>query len=180
MPNKIPNNDSIKVVVGRNDKRVARLREHLCEVLPDLKRAKKSSHPSPVAREPDDFRAVVARTACSLCRGYCCRNGDDDAFLDDRTLARVRVAHPKMTDQAVVRLYVNHVPLKAYGGSCIFHGKKGCTLERSLRSDVCNTYFCRDLGAYIGNYATPKPTVVIAGGNEKSPLLRPRISLVRG
>jgi hypothetical protein len=72
------------------------------------------------------------------------------------------------------------VPSEAYAGSCIFHGKKGCTLGRSMRADICNTYFCRDLGAYIRQRAAPKPTVVIAGGVEKSPVLRPRNSLVNG
>ena len=49
-----------------------------------------------------------------------------------------------------------------------------------MRADICNTYFCRDLGAYIRQRAAPKPTVVIAGGVEKSPVLRPRNSLVSG
>ena len=58
--------------------------------------------------------ARVARTACSLCKGWCCRNGDDDAFLDDRTLARVRLAGPDTTEAAMLRRYLERVPPVVY------------------------------------------------------------------
>ena len=91
---------------------------------------------------------------------------DDDAFLDDRTLARVRLARPDMTERAMLQLYVERVPTIAYRDSCIFHGKRGCTLDRSLRADICNTYFCGDLGAYMTTGASV-PTKVIAGEGDK-------------
>lgn len=174
----VPRSDKLLAPVSRD--RVERLKEHLRDTLLEIRRAKNAPKPSRVAPEPDGFQAIVAHTACTLCKGHCCRNGEDDAFIDDQTLARVRLAQPKISDQAIVRLYVGHVPREAYAGSCIFHGRKGCTLGRSMRADICNTYFCRDLGAYIRKRAAPKPTVVVAGGVEKSPVLRPRISLVRG
>jgi hypothetical protein len=185
VPEKITENCT-KVTVPRSDKRlmlvtrdrVERLKEHLRDVLREIREAKKAPLPTPIEPEPDGFKAVIARTACTLCKGHCCRNGADDAFLDDRTLARFKLTQPKISDQAIVRLYAGHVPSEGYIGSCIFHGKKGCTLGRSMRADICNTYFCRDLGAYLRKRSTPRPTVVIAGGIEKSPVLRPRISLV--
>ena len=117
----------------------------------------------------------MAETACSLCKGWCCRNGDDDAFIDDRTLSRVRLARPGITERAVLRLYIDRVPAVAYQGSCIFHGKRGCTLDRSLRADVCNSYYCGGLGAYMKT-STSDPTRVIAGEGNKmrtSPVLVP-------
>jgi hypothetical protein len=116
----------------------------------------------------------VAQTACSLCKGRCCRNGDDDAFLDDRTLARVRLAKPVTDERDVLRLYLDCVPV-AYRDSCIFHGNRGCTLDRSLRADICNTYYCGGLGAYMKTGATV-PVKVIAGEGDKmrtSPVLLP-------
>lgn len=50
-----------------------------------------------------------------------------------------------------------------YEGSCIFHGSQGCTLDRAMRSDVCNAYFCGGLEAYLSAGAAAGPTVVIAG-----------------
>jgi hypothetical protein len=177
--------DSQPVMVPRNDKglvamppeRVQRLREHLIKELADLRKAKHlECFASPVRPAPTGFAARVAQAACSLCKGFCCRNGDDDAFLDDRTLARVRLARPGMTERAVLRLYLERVPPVAYRDSCIFHGSRGCTLDRSMRADVCNSYFCGGLGTFLKSRYPETPTVIIAGEGEKmrtSPVLMP-------
>ena len=166
--------DSHPVMVPRNDRalmavsleRVRRLREHLIKELQGLRMAKHSERfASPVRPEPTGFAARVAHTACSLCKGWCCRNGDDDAFLDDRTLARVRLANPDMTERAILRFYLEHVPPVTYRDSCIFHGKQGCTLDRSLRADVCNTYYCGGLGTYMKT--APVLVKVFAGEGDK-------------
>ena len=95
--------ESLPVMVPRNDKplvpvaleRVRKLREHLINILQDLRKSKHLERvASPLRGEPTGFPAIVARSACSLCKGWCCRNGDDDAFLDDRTLACVRLGKP--------------------------------------------------------------------------------------
>jgi hypothetical protein len=177
--------DSLPVMVPRNDKplvavspeRVRRLREHLIKELAYLQKRKNLDRfATPERPGPIGFAATVARSACSLCKGRCCKNGDDDAFLDDRTLARVRLARPPMKDRAMLWLYLNRVPLMAYRDSCIFHGKNGCTLDRSMRADVCNTYYCGGLGAFMKSGDAPVPTVVIAGEGDKmrtSPVLVP-------
>jgi hypothetical protein len=93
--------DSLPVMVPRNDKaavpisreRVRRLRKHLMVTLGGLRMMKDSQHSvSPLRPEPEGFAARVARTACSLCKGWCCPNGDDHAFFDQETIARVRRA----------------------------------------------------------------------------------------
>jgi hypothetical protein len=120
--------------------------------------------------------ARVARTACSLCKGWCCRNGEDNAFLDETTMARVRYARLALDVCAVLRLYVEQVPEVGFEDSCIFHGKQGCTLERSLRSDVCNSYFCSGLQVYMTGGDAVTPTMIIAGVGDQmrtSPILMP-------
>jgi hypothetical protein len=112
-------------------------------------------------------RSPATSTRSMQQRGVCCRNGDDDAFLDDRTLARSRLADPEMTDEAIMRLYLARVPKAAYQDSCIFHGKRGCTLDRSMRADVCNSYYRGGLRAYMRGKADPEPTVVLAGEGDK-------------
>ena len=102
---------------------------------------------SPLRPEPEGFIGKVARAACSLCRGFCCKGGGDHGYLDERVMARVRQAQPELDARAVMRLYVERVPAAGYAGSCVFHGEEGCTLDRSLRSDVCNSYFCAGLRA---------------------------------
>ena len=165
-----PDDDALPVMVPRNDRalegmaanRVQRLRHHLISLM-----AGKTAHEtgSPPRLEPEGFAARVARTACSLCRGWCCRNGADDAFLDEPTLARAGLA---MSDaEAVIQHYLGRVPAVSYEGSCIFHAERGCTLDRSMRSDVCNAYFCGGLHAYVKGDDAVSPVVVIAGERDK-------------
>ena len=161
----VPRND--KSVVAVSPERVRRLREHLIETLHEMRTAKPWVRSITSARRaPTGFPARVAQTACALCKGWCCRNGDDDGFLDDLTLKRLRVAMPDMTDGAILRLYLARVPAAAYRNSCIFHGKHGCTLDRSLRADICNNYFCGGLGAYMKT-GEGVPTKVFAGEGDK-------------
>jgi hypothetical protein len=178
--------DSLPVMVPRNDKaivsispeRVRRLRKHLVVIaLGALRMMKNPEYSvSPLRSEPDGFAARVARTACSLCKGSCCKNGEDHGFLDEGTMARVRRARLTLGVRAVLRLYVEQVPEVGYEHSCIFHGKSGCTLERSLRSDVCNSYFCGGLQSYMTDGDTVTPTMIIAGVGDRmrtSPILMP-------
>lgn len=82
----------------------------------------------------------------------------------------------------MVALYLDRVPPSAYRDSCIFHGKKGCTLDRSMRADVCNRYFCGGPGTYLKSKGAPEPTVVIASDSENmrvSPVLIPRVQNAR-
>jgi hypothetical protein len=171
----VPRND--KAAVPISPERVKRLRKHLVVALGALRMMKNPEHSvSPLQAEPEGFVARVARTACSLCKGWCCRNGDDHAFLDERTLARVRCARPALDVGAVLRLYVERVPVVVYQNSCIFHGKQGCTLDRSLRSDVCNSYFCGGLQGYLTGDEVVTPAIIIAGVGDKmrtSPILMP-------
>jgi hypothetical protein len=72
--------------------------------LSDLRKAKHRDRiASPEPPEPTSF---PAHSRLSLCKGWCCKNGDDDAFLDDRTLTRVRLAKPEMTERTLLRLHL--------------------------------------------------------------------------
>jgi hypothetical protein len=88
----------------------------------------------------------------------------------------MRLAKSDATENALLRLYLRRVPDAAYRDSCIFHGRHGCTLDRSMRADVCNTYYCGGLGAFLKSKTATGPTVVLAGEGEKmrmSPVLTP-------
>jgi hypothetical protein len=118
---------------------------------------------SPVRPAPEGFVGEAARAACMLCRGFCCKGGGEHAYLDERVMARVRQAQPELDARTVMRLYVERVPAIGYEGSCVFHGTKGCTLDRSLRSDVCNSYFCNGLGSHVTGDGSAVDVMVIAG-----------------
>jgi hypothetical protein len=181
----IADDDSVPVMVPRNVKtlvpmapeRVRRLRRHLIAVLRASRADRELQHAaSPVRPEPEGFAARVARAACAMCEGWCCKNGEDDGFLDERTVAQVRHAEKTLTARAVLRLYVERVPNAGYQGSCIFHGKQGCTLDRSMRSDVCNSYFCGGLHGFVAGGIGATPVTIIAGERDEmrtSPVLAP-------
>jgi len=154
---------------------VRRLRKNLLDSLRALRAAMKSCAPAAVP-EIGDFTARVIDTACALCRGWCCRQGGEHAYLDERTLARVCLTRPGLDARAVLRLYLERVPAQGYDSSCMFHGQRGCTLDRSLRSDVCNNYFCGDLGAFVAKGDMSEPVIVMAGDGSNmrtSPVIRP-------
>ena len=58
--------------------RVRRLRKHLVESLRgerELKHPERSA--SQLRPEPEGFAGMVARSACALCGGWCCKGGED-------------------------------------------------------------------------------------------------------
>ena len=61
------------------------------------------------------------------------------------------------SDRALMRRYSDRVPDMAYRDSCIFHGKQGCTLDRSMRADVCNTDYCGGLGTFMKSKDASRP-----------------------
>ncbi len=96
-------------------------------------------------------------------------------FLDEATLL-ARVPPDLVSAAEVIEKYVERVPDVGYHNSCIFHGAKGCTLDRSMRSDTCNAYFCQGLHSFIASVETAGPTVVISGELHRmrlSPVLVP-------
>jgi len=125
-----------------------------------------ASPPELHRNRPDSLPPSSTRHA-RYARVWCCRNGADDAFLDDRTLARHLAEDADISDETIMRRYLDRVPLAARQNSCIFHGKHGCTLDRGMRADICNTYFCGGLNAYMRGEADPEPTVVLAGEGDK-------------
>jgi hypothetical protein len=181
----IADDDSVPVMVPRAEKALAvtsadrawRLRKHLAGSLRALRATKGPERPAPPPPpEPEGFAARVAQTACSLCKGFCCKGGGDHAYIDERTMARVRRARPELDARGVLRLYADRMPAVGYDNSCVFHGEWGCTLSRSLRSDVCNSYFCRGLADYVkGGDALAAVTVIAGEGNRMrtSPVLTP-------
>jgi len=166
-----------RALVPRDPERVRRLRRHLVQSLRAMRTMKRPvENRSPLRPEPAGFLGKVARAACALCRGWCCKGGGEHGYLDERVMARVRQAQPDLDARAVMRLYVERVPTTGYAGSCVFHGEAGCTLDRTLRSDVCNSYFCAGLESFVRNADVPEAAHVIAaqdGMRRTSPLLRP-------
>ena len=145
------------------------------ESLRDLREAK---HPDRLIQkrtaQPEGFAADVVRAGCTACQGHCCRGGGDHAYLDDRTMARVRHDNPELNAAQVIALYTGSVASDGYEGSCLFHGRAGCTLAKPLRAELCNTYYCNGLWDFLKLRPLPENVEIVAskGGIERRAVVK--------
>lgn len=92
----------------------------------------------------DAMVAILGRS-CATCRGECCTAGGNHAFLRRDSMERIRREQTSLDDAALLATYDAHIAERHYRGSCLFHATTGCTLPRTLRSDLCNRYVCGGL-----------------------------------
>ena len=89
--------------------------------------------------------ATIFASACAASRGHCCSKGGNDAYLDENAIAQAWAQHPGLSKRALMQLYLDAVPKKAFADSCIFHTADGCSLPRSLRAPISEAYLCGPL-----------------------------------
>jgi hypothetical protein len=109
-----------------------------------------------------ELQAVLGQV-CAFCRGRCCQNGGDQAYLTADTLLRYLAANPGRRPRDVLADYLGRVGAKTYRGSCVYHGPRGCGLPPEMRSDTCNRFYCRGLERFraaVGGAAPARAAVV--------------------
>ena len=83
---------------------------------------------------------------CGWCGGRCCgQGGFRNAYLGLPHLRRWQQDHPGSTLQDAAAAYAERMPEQHVETSCMYHGARGCTLDRTMRSDICNRYACDGL-----------------------------------
>ncbi len=143
--------------------RVRALKRHLVASLRDLREAKRPDRLiQPRSAQPAGFAAEVVRAGCSHCQGFCCRGGGEHAYLDERTMARVRRDNPDLDAAGIIGLYMRSVASPAFEGSCLFHGPSGCTLPQTLRAELCNIYYCKGLWDFLKTRPLPDQVTIVA------------------
>jgi hypothetical protein len=161
--------------------RVRALKKHLIQSLRDLRAAKRPDRLiQRTAEEPAGFTATVLAAGCATCQGHCCKGGGDHAYIDERTMARVRRDNPDLDAGAIIGLYLKRLAPMSYRGSCLFHGVEGCTLGRALRAELCNAYYCNGLRDFmaLGDTANHVQIVAARNGNERRSPVISRVSPV--
>jgi hypothetical protein len=109
--------------------------------------------PDPEAAQLDDqapgdpWSTLALAQACGECRGWCCRNGGNYAYLQESDLRRVAAEQGITTWDDMVERFLSFIPDVTYQDSCIFHGRDGCGLPRSLRSETCTSFLCEAAGS---------------------------------
>lgn len=96
------------------------------------------------------FRSVTAASptvvnACSTCRGRCCLNGREHAFLIPEFLAWRLLNEPGITPDTMVLQYMDLIPDQSVADSCVYHSRNGCVLPPKLRGSTCHDFFCTSL-----------------------------------
>ncbi|MBT3377819.1 MAG: hypothetical protein HN742_26535 [Lentisphaerae bacterium] len=153
-----------------SEERVRALRDYLTPLV-DQAAESISGTPPPQETAPDPTGEIdpVAEQTCACCRGFCCRNGGNHAYLTVETLQSFMAARPSQCPNDVLDAYLTQASGKAYRDSCIFHRPDGCGLSRAMRSNTCNDYFCRPLQRYredtVGG-ESPGAFIVAADGGE--------------
>jgi len=102
-------------------------------------------------------KALVV-TACTACRGNCCTNGGESAYITGRTMLSYLERWPDHDDATIVARYLSLVGAETLQGGCIFQSDIGCTIPRGLRSVTCNTFYCDSINRLHSNDDTPGAT----------------------
>ena len=109
---------------------------------------------SKTAEEPKrNPNATTFADACKACRGHCCSKGGNDAYLDENAIRQAWGRHPRLSKRALMQLYLDAIPEKAFAESCIFHAEHGCSLPRSLRAPLSEAYLCGPLARLMKRQA---------------------------
>jgi hypothetical protein len=109
---------------------------------------------------------------CSTCRGYCCKNGREHAFLDASFLAWQLLCDPTATIQSLRKAYISQLPEYSVESSCVFHGVRGCVLPRTQRSNICNEFHCYELQDALDQDSAHPPSTWVAFSSAESGDLR--------
>ncbi|MEM6635240.1 MAG: hypothetical protein AAF667_05045 [Pseudomonadota bacterium] len=123
---------------------------------------------APWDNKPADEPAIVD-AACGTCRGKCCRFGaNSHAFLSAEFFQFLHLNDPTLTADTLTEYYLSHIPDQSVDGSCVFHGPMGCTLDRDMRSDVCNDFICTALAELSAGWVGGEPAVLVGEARGKA------------
>lgn len=91
----------------------------------------------------------IIEAACSACQGYCCAKGGGEkyAFLTVTTVLNYLRQYQDSTAEEVISFYDDAIPDASVREACIYQSELGCTLERSARASICNSFYCHDIYA---------------------------------
>ncbi len=127
---------------------------------------------TPVRAIDEPATSPLDAPLCTLCRGRCCRFGlDGRAFLEPHHLRAWLARHPDASWADAVEHWLAFIGTEHLRGSCLFHGRAGCTLPRERRSDVCNQFAC-DALEQARDIAAAAPDAVVVVGIAASHALR--------
>ncbi len=110
---------------------------------------------APTAAQRAESQLLLA--GCAACRGQCCREGGDHAFLSVDSMTAYLQRFPAADDDAVVVHHMQHIGEQTMTHGCVYQGVRGCTLAPELRADICHRFHCTGLMMLKGQFAAGEP-----------------------
>lgn len=110
---------------------------------------------APTAAERAEAQLLLA--GCAACRGRCCRQGGNHAFISDDTMLAQLQRDPTADDDTIVTRYLQHLGERTMTHGCVYQGARGCTLAPELRADICHRFLCTGLLMLHGQFADGQP-----------------------
>jgi hypothetical protein len=105
--------------------------------------SKKQTEPN--VQTQDTELCSILKNACTICKGSCCTQGEEHAYIKVETLLRYMHQHPELQENQVLDNYLSFLPEKSYEDSCVYHTETGCSLPSYMRSDTCPRFVCNGL-----------------------------------
>ncbi len=112
--------------------------------------------PAPTTAAPR-AEAQLLLAGCAACRGQCCREGRDHAFLSEDSMLAYLRRFPAADDDAIVAHHMQHIGAQTMTHGCVYQGERGCTLAPDLRADICHRFHCTGLMMLKGQFAAGDP-----------------------
>lgn len=143
--------------------------EHLAQIVAEAVAGDENdAAPAPATSGVGD-PVPLAEQLCTLCRGGCCSQGGEKAYLSAATIRRFMRLRPELPTARISAEYLDRLGDRTVAGSCINHTASGCGLPREMRSDSCNAFYCkslRDWQASCASGAAPLGALVIQRGRD--------------
>jgi hypothetical protein len=118
-----------------------------------------------------ELRSILCN-ACAVCKGGCCVNGGEHAYIKADTLLCYMQQHPGLQPQQVLDEYLSFLPEKAYENSCVYHTELGCALPFHMRSESCSSFVCEGLTEIKEQAVNTKTTRFFVAAMEGKKVLR--------
>ena len=161
-------------LLPRNDDRVSKLSRrrradheaHLRQSLAGARAQRAASRRPPVMDVPAEVitptateraHARLLLAGCAACRGRCCRQGGDHAFICEDTMLAQLQRDPSAGDETIIQRYLQHLGDRTMTHGCVYQGEHGCTLAPELRADICHRFLCTGLLMLPGQVGPDQP-----------------------
>ncbi len=134
---------------------LAEARSYLATVKEPLVIESPSVSAAPTAAQRAEAQLLLA--GCAACRGQCCREGGEHAFLSGDSMTAYLQRFPEADDDAAVAHYMQHIGEVTMPHGCVYQSAIGCTLAPELRADICHDFHCTGLTMLKGQFADGEP-----------------------